>query len=47
MKHFFTLTALAIFLISFVKYVGIDDVIAAMKTGNSAAVAKFLITAWK
>ena len=41
MKHFFTLTALAIFLTSFVKYVGIDDVIAAMKTGNSAAVAKF------
>ena len=41
MKHFFTLTALAIFLTSFVKYVGIDDVIAAMKTGNSAAVSKF------
>ena len=41
MKHFFTLAALAIFLTSFVKYVGIDDVIAAMKTGNSAAVAKF------
>ena len=41
MKHFFTMAALAIFLTSFVKYAGIDDVIAAMKTGNSAAVAKF------
>jgi len=41
MKHFFTLAALAIFLTSFAKYVGIDDVIAAMKTGNSAAVARF------
>ncbi|MEP7142103.1 MAG: DUF4783 domain-containing protein [Ferruginibacter sp.] len=41
MKHFFTLSVLTLFLSSFVKYVGIDDVIAAMKTGNSAAVAKY------
>ena len=41
MKHFFTLSVLVIFLSSFVKFIGIDDVIAAMKTGSSAAVAKY------
>ena len=41
MKHFFTLSILAIFLSSFIKFAGIDDVIAAMRTGNSATVAKF------
>ncbi|MEO5892683.1 MAG: DUF4783 domain-containing protein [Ferruginibacter sp.] len=41
MKHFFTLSALLICLSSFVKNVGIDDVIAAMKTGSSASVAKY------
>ena len=41
MKHFFTITLAAILFSSFVKYVGIDDVIAAMKSGNSAMVAKY------
>jgi len=41
MKHFFTLSLLVVLCSSFVKFVGIDDVIAAMKTGNSAAVARF------
>ena len=41
MKYFFTLSILAIFLSSFIKFIGIDDVIAAMRTGNSATVAKF------
>ncbi len=41
MKHFFTLSILVAFLSSFVLRVGIDDVIAAMKTGNSSLVAKY------
>jgi Domain of unknown function (DUF4783) len=41
MKHFFTLSVLVVFLSSFVRYVGIDDVITAMKTGNSGGVAKY------
>lgn len=41
MKHFFTLSVLAFFLSSFVNYAGIDDVIAALKTGSSANVAKY------
>ena len=42
MKHFFTLSFLAVFLSSFfLMRVGIDDVIAAMKTGNAAMVAKY------
>lgn len=41
MKQFFTLSILVAFLSSFVIAGGIDDVIAAMRTGNSAMVAKF------
>ncbi|MCW3093890.1 MAG: hypothetical protein JWP81_4959 [Ferruginibacter sp.] len=41
MKHFFTLAFLFVALTSFNKYIGIDDVIAAMKTGNASTVAKF------
>ena len=41
MKHFFTLSILAIFLSSFIRFAGIDDVIAALRTGNAASVAKF------
>jgi hypothetical protein len=41
MKHFFTLSILVVFLSSFIMYVGIDDVIAAMKTGKSDLVAKY------
>ena len=41
MKHFFTLSLLVAFLSSFVPNVGIDEVIAAMKTGNAGAVAKY------
>lgn len=41
MKHFFTLSILAIFLTSSIKFIGIDDVIGAIRTGSSANVAKF------
>jgi hypothetical protein len=41
MKHFFTFTILFAFLSSFTIFAGIDDVIAAMKSGNSSAVAKY------
>jgi hypothetical protein len=41
MKQFLTLSLLAFFLSSFVSYVGIDDVIAALKTGSSANVARY------
>ncbi|MBC7889386.1 MAG: DUF4783 domain-containing protein [Ferruginibacter sp.] len=41
MKHFFTLTICIAFFSSFSFYVGIDEVITAMKTGNSAQVAKY------
>lgn len=41
MKHFFTLSVLVVFLSSFLRYDGIEDVIAAMKTGNSNLVAKY------
>ena len=41
MKHFFTLSILIAFLSSFILPVGIDEVIAAMKTGNASAVAKY------
>ncbi|MEO7768112.1 MAG: DUF4783 domain-containing protein [Ferruginibacter sp.] len=41
MKHFFTFGFLVVSLTSFINYVGIDDVIAAMKSGNSATVAKY------
>ncbi|MEP7107479.1 MAG: DUF4783 domain-containing protein [Ferruginibacter sp.] len=41
MKHFFTLSVLLAILSSFVIFVGIDDVIAAMKTGNAGVVAKY------
>jgi len=41
MKHFFTLSILIAFLCSFSLPVGIDEVIAAMKTGNASAVAKY------
>lgn len=41
MKHFFTLVFAFVSLASFKNYVGIDDVIAAMKAGNSGSVAKY------
>ena len=41
MKHFFTFSILVAFLSSFTIYAGIDDVIAAMKSGNSGTVAKY------
>lgn len=41
MKQFFILSIIVSILSSFVIYVGIDDVITAMKTGNSSAVAKY------
>ena len=41
MKRFFTLSILITFLSSFVFSVGIDDVISAMRSGNSGQVAKF------
>lgn len=45
MKHFFTLSVIFVFLSSFFALlVGIDDVITAMKTGNSAMVAKYFDT---
>ncbi len=44
MKHFFTLSVLLAFLSSFVISIGIDDVIAAMKTGNSGQVSKYFDT---
>ncbi|MBC7423996.1 MAG: DUF4783 domain-containing protein [Ferruginibacter sp.] len=44
MKSFFTLFSIAIIFSSFTSRVGIDDVIAAMKTGNATQVAKFFDT---
>jgi len=41
MKHFFTLSIIIAFLSSFTFRIGIDDVIAALKTGNASAVAKY------
>ena len=41
MKHLVALSLLFVCCSSFIKFIGIDDVIGAMKTGNSAAVAKF------
>jgi len=41
MKHFFTLSILIAFLSSFTLSVGIDDVIAAVRTGNASMVAKY------
>ena len=41
MKRFFTLSILLTFFSSFTLFVGIDDVIAAMRAGNSSQVAKY------
>ena len=41
MKHFLVLTILTAFLSSFIANAGIDEVIAAMKSGNSMMVAKY------
>ena len=41
MKHFLVLTILTAFLSSFIAIAGIDEVIAAMKSGNSMMVAKY------
>ena len=41
MKHFFTISVLAFLLTSFTFKTGIEDVIAAMRTGNAASVAKY------
>jgi Domain of unknown function (DUF4783) len=41
MKQFFTLSIIFAFLSSFTIRIGIDDVIAAMKSGNASTVAKY------
>ena len=41
MKQFFTLSIVVALLSSFIIYAGIDEVIAAMKTGNASQVAKY------
>ena len=41
MKQLFTISAIVVLLSSFTVATGIDDVILAMKTGNSAQIAKF------
>ena len=41
MKRFFTLLTIGAFLSSFVVFSSIDEVIAAMKSGNSADIARF------
>lgn len=41
MKQFFTLSIIFAFLSSFTIRIGIDDVIAAMKSGNASIVAKY------
>ncbi len=41
MKQIFTLSFLLVLLSSFIIYAGIEDVISAMKTGNSNQVAKY------
>lgn len=41
MKQIFTLSLLVTFLSSFVVLAGIDDVIAAMKSGSAASIAKY------
>ena len=41
MKHFLVLTVLTAFLSSFMAIAGIDEVVAAMKSGNSMMVAKY------
>ena len=41
MKHFLVLTILTAFLSSFIVNAGIDEVITAMKSGNSMMVAKY------
>ncbi|MEJ7589387.1 MAG: DUF4783 domain-containing protein [Ferruginibacter sp.] len=41
MKSFFTLSVLVVLLSSFLSVAGIDDVIAAMKTGNVVGIAKY------
>jgi len=41
MKHFFTLSLLVTCLSSFAVYIRIEDVIAAMKSGNATTVAKY------
>ena len=41
MKHFLVLTVLTAFLSSFIAIAGIDEVVAAMKSGNSMMVAKY------
>ena len=41
MKHFLVLTVLTAFLTSFIANAGIDEVVAAMKSGNSMMLAKY------
>jgi len=41
MKHFFTLLAISTLFCSFTFFSSIDEVIGAMKTGNSAEIAKY------
>ena len=41
MKHFFTLSLLVTCLSSFAVYIGIEDVITAMRSGNATLVAKY------
>ncbi len=41
MKHFFTLLAVSFILSSFTSLSGIDEIVAALKTGNAAQIAKY------
>jgi len=41
MKQLFTLSILTVLFSSFVLFIGIDDVISAMRSGNSSQVAKY------
>ena len=41
MKHFFTFSLLVTCLSSFAVYIGIEDVITAMRSGNATSVAKY------
>lgn len=41
MKHFFTIVAIGAVISSFTFFSSIDEVIAALKTGNTAEIAKF------
>lgn len=41
MKRFFTLSLLSLTMLSFTSFIGIEDVVAALKSGNAAQMAKY------